>query len=73
MENKSFNGLEIKPISQVVEETKDFIERRKSGQEQSLRVSSPKVNSLFMDGFDWNRIITLAGMPGSGKTTLARQ
>ncbi len=73
MENNSSRGLTIKSISEVVEDTKSFIDRRRSGVETSLRVRSSKVNSAFMDGFDWNRIITLAGMPGSGKSTLARQ
>ena len=73
LEKKSFNGLAIKQISDVVEEAKLFIRNRKEGIEKSLRLSSDKVNNHLMDGIDWNRIVTIAGLPGSGKSTLARQ
>ncbi len=73
MEKGSFNGLAIKTISDVVEEARVYISDRKTGKEKSLRVSSKKVNSAFMDGFDWNRIITVAGLSGSGKSTLVGQ
>jgi predicted ATP-dependent serine protease len=73
MESKSSRGLTIKPIREVIDEAKDYIGKRKRGEERSLRVSSTKVNNAFMGGFDWGRIITLAGTPGSGKSTLLRQ
>lgn len=73
LEKPSYSALQVKPIGEVVEETKIFVNKRKLGVEASLRVSSEKVNNLFMDGFDWGRIVTVAGMPGSGKSTLVRQ
>jgi hypothetical protein len=51
-------------MAQVVEETKTYIKDRKEGRQTSLRVGSNKVNSAFLDGFDWNRIITIAGLSG---------
>ena len=69
----SFKGLHVKSIAQVAVETKEYIYRRAEGKDRSLRVRSNKINSVFMDGIDWNRIVTIAGLPGSGKTTLARQ
>lgn len=73
MERKSFNGLSIKPIGEVINEAKKFIQDRKEGKEPSLRLGSEKINSAFMDGLDWNRIVTVAGLSGSGKSTLVRQ
>lgn len=73
MENRGANTLTIKPMSTVIEETKEYVRRRKEGLEKSLKTSSTLVNETFMDGFDWNRIITLGGMSGAGKSTLARQ
>lgn len=71
--DKSFNGLTIKPISRVIEETTRFVRDRRDGKERSLKVGSEKFNAAFMDGIDWNRIITIAGLSGSGKSTLLRQ
>ena len=63
----------VRSISQIVENTKEFIEKRSTGEIKSLRVKSEKINQCFMDGFDWNRIITLAGMSGAGKSMLYKQ
>lgn len=65
--------LDIKPISEVVELTRKFIKNRRIGKEKSLKVNSKKINDVLMDGFDWGRIITLAGSSGAGKSTLMRQ
>lgn len=73
MERKSTNLLEIKPISRVVDDTYDYILKRKSGEETSLKVASRKVNNALMNGFDWGRIIAVAGMSGAGKSTITRQ
>lgn len=72
-EKKSANTLTIKPLSEVVIEAKRYIEKRRTGEEKSLKVGSSKVNNSLMGGFDWGRIITLAGVSGSGKSTIARQ
>lgn len=52
MEKRSANTLGIKPMSTVVEEAKEYIQRRHEGKEKSLRVSSSAINETFMDGFD---------------------
>lgn len=70
---KESSNLTIKSLSQVVEEAKEYIEKRRTGEERSLKVSSNKVNEAIMNGFDWGRIITVAGLSGSGKSTIARQ
>ena len=70
---QKFSSLEIKSINNVAKITKEYIIDRKNSKQKSLRVKSEKVNSCFMNGFDWNRIITVAGLSGSGKSTLVRQ
>ena len=73
MERTSFRSLGIKKIPQVIDEAKEFILRRKQGLEPSLKVKSSKINDTFLNGFDWNRIVTVAGLSGAGKSTLVRQ
>lgn len=73
MENRSYKSLPIKGIDEVAVETKKYIVARQSGTEKSLQVSSKKLNSCFMNGFDWNRIVTIAGLSGVGKSTIAKQ
>lgn len=73
MNEKSAKILQFRNISEVVEETREYIQDRRDGKQQSLRVKSKKVNDTFMDGFDWNRIITVAGLSGAGKSTVVRQ
>ena len=56
------NTLRIKSMTEVVDEAKYYINERREGRQQSLKVVSEKINSTFMDGFDWNRIVTIAGL-----------
>ena len=72
-EKKSANTLGIKSLSEVASEASKYIERRKNGEENSLKVGSKKINSAIMGGIDWGRIITIAGLSGSGKSILSRQ
>ena len=53
MEKNSVKTLPIKGAEQVATETATYLKDRKSGKEKSLKVGSKKVNSTFMDGFDW--------------------
>jgi len=53
MEKRSSSvGLQIKSIDVVAEEAKTFIQRRRSGEEKSLKVASNKINDAFMNGID---------------------
>lgn len=52
MAKRSFSNLQIKSITEVASEAETFIKDRRSGKEKSLKVSSAKVNSTFMNGFD---------------------
>lgn len=63
----------IKSLDTVAIQAVKYIKARQSGKEKSLKVASSKVNNTFLNGFDWNRIVSIAGLPGSGKSTLVRQ
>ena len=52
MARESFSGLPIKSMATIAEEAKTYIDRRAKGLDKSLRVSSKKVNGVFMDGID---------------------
>lgn len=67
---KSSNSLPIKHISEGVVEAKKYIYKRKIGEERSLQTSFKKLNKALMDGLDWYRIFTIAGLSGSGKSTI---
>lgn len=73
MEKTSFKSLAIKQMPEIVNDAIKFIESRQKGLEPSLKVKSKKINDTFLDGFDWGRIATVAGMSGAGKSTLVRQ
>jgi len=62
----------IKSLATVADEALKYIRARQSGKEKSLKVASEKVNKTFLNGFDWNRIVTVAGLSASGKSTLVR-
>lgn len=62
--------LNYKHISNGVDSTLSFIQRRRMGEEPSLVTSFNKLNEALLDGIDWYRILSIGGMSGSGKSTL---
>ena len=50
MEKKS-NNLEIKSMTVIAEQARQYIEDRKEGREKSLRVRSEKINRHILDFF----------------------
>lgn len=65
--------LRYEHLSSGVERAKKYIQDRNSGLSRSLLTSKPKLNSVFMDGIDWNRILTIGGLSGSGKSTILEE
>jgi replicative DNA helicase len=65
--------LPYRHISYATNKTLDYIEGRRKGWIKSLRVSHQKLNRITLNGFDWNKIVTLAGLSGSGKSMIAEQ
>lgn len=60
-------------ISKVADEAIKYLDDRRSGKIQSLKTASDKLNSVTVDGFEWNSIITLGGLSGTGKSAVLEQ
>lgn len=65
--------LKVLPISSGIEKSLDYIRKRREGLLKSLKTSFKKLNAAFLDGIDWNRIFTIAGRSGGGKSTILEQ
>lgn len=63
----------IKPISEIYHTGYTYMNLRKTGQAKSMRTPWRSINYAGVNGFEWGTIITLAGRPGSGKTTFVNQ
>lgn len=62
--------MEIKHISYGAKKAREYIEKRRNGEEKSLKTSFERLNRTFLNGIDWYRIFTIAGLSGSGKSTI---
>ena len=56
-----------------VDKAISFIEERRLGYNSSLKTSLPKLDAVLLDGIPPNRILTIAGMSGSGKSIFSDQ
>jgi len=73
MEAEWSNSMEYTHIRQASDEALDYIEKRRQGLEQSLETRWDKFNKVTMSGLDWNTIVTIGGMSGSGKSAIANE
>lgn len=71
MEQKSFNTLPFKSISEVADESLEYIRKRKDKTIVPLKTRWNKFNKVCCDGIEPNMIITIAGGSGSGKSAFA--
>ena len=60
-------------ISHAAKQAANYIDGRRKGNIKSLKVSHDKLNTALLDGFEWNKIVTLAGLSGSGKSLILEQ
>jgi replicative DNA helicase len=60
-------------LSEVHKNALLYVDNRRTGRIKSLKTPWSKVDEVGVGGFDWNTIITVAGRPGSGKTTIVNQ
>lgn len=67
------NSLEYKHISVAGSEALDYIDKRRKGTIRSLKTRWPKLNNRLTGGIEWNTIMTIAGMSGSGKSSIANE
>lgn len=58
-------------ISEAYNKALEYIYRRKSGEELSIKTPWKKINESTMNGLEWNNIVVIGGRPGSGKTLLS--
>ena len=71
MEQRSNRILPYKHISYATGESLKYMENRRAGLAKSLKTRWPKFNALTMGGVEPNIIITIAGISGSGKSSIA--
>jgi hypothetical protein len=70
MEKVLPESLPIISVGDVITSTIQFIDDRRKGNIKSLRTSFDKLNKCLLGGVDWWRILTIAGVPGGGKSTI---
>ena len=67
------NVLKYKHISKATKDIVEYIKSRKDGEEQSLKTRWDKLNNFCMGGIDWHTIVTIGGMSGCGKSSIANE
>tara|TARA_Y100000034_G_scaffold128607_1_gene183541 strand:- start:1319 stop:2314 length:996 start_codon:yes stop_codon:yes gene_type:complete len=73
MGGNSFKVLKYRHIGTATKEIVDYIDSRRKGLEKSLKTRWDKLNKFCMGGIDWNTIVTIGGMSGSGKSSIANE
>jgi replicative DNA helicase len=73
MEERWSNSMEYTHILEATEEALEYIDNRRQGLERSLETRWDKFNKVTMSGIDWNTIMTIGGMSGSGKSAIANE
>lgn len=78
MEQNSDNAqstpkIKFKPIIEAARELCSFVDGRRNGKIRSLKTPWKKFNEACMGGIDYHNIYTIAGMSGSGKTSMISQ
>jgi len=65
--------LDYKHISKAADDIIEYIDLRRQGQIRSLHTRWDKFNRCAAGGIDWNTVMTIAGMSGSGKSSIANE
>lgn len=58
----------FKTISEVIDETLQYVTDRKDGKIRSLRTGYKKLDNSMIDGIEWNSTLTIGGRPSVGKS-----
>lgn len=66
-------NIKIVSIAEIVDDYVDYVKNRQLGVITSVKTGLNKLDSTMMDGIEWNRVITIAGMSRSGKSMLTEQ
>ena len=67
------NMLEFQHIRTAGDDILQYIDDRRKGLNKSLKTRWDKFNQVTMGGLDWNVIVTIGGMSGSGKSSIANE
>ena len=67
------NKLEYKHIQEASKEALEYIDNRRKGRVRSLKTRWSKLNTKLVGGIEWGTIMTIAGMSGSGKSSIANE
>lgn len=67
------SSKQVKHISEGTASTLQYIIDRKEGKITSLKTSKLKFNTALMNGLDWGRILTIAGLSSAGKSTILEE
>tara|TARA_R110000787_G_scaffold21504_1_gene63533 strand:+ start:5773 stop:6774 length:1002 start_codon:yes stop_codon:yes gene_type:complete len=74
MEENSFSQeLQYKRIDQASGEILEYMDDRRKGLVKSLATRWNKLNDSIMGGLEWGTIVTIGGMSGSGKSSIANE
>jgi replicative DNA helicase len=65
--------LPYKHIKEAGAEALKYIDDRRFGRVRSLQTKWKKLNARTMNGIEWNTIMTIGGMSGSGKSSMANE
>lgn len=66
-------GLKYIPIETAAKDVIAYMNKRRQGLAPSLKTSWKKFNEACMGGIEWNTITTIAGMSGSGKSSIVNE
>lgn len=67
-DSQSYRGLPVKHSGAALGDAIVYLKKRMSGAEKSLDTGFSKLNKALTAGLDWNKIFTIAGMSGGGKS-----
>jgi replicative DNA helicase len=65
--------MQYKHISTAIKTAEDYIKGRKEGTIKSVSLPHTKLNKKLMGGLEWNKIVSLVGSSGSGKSAILEQ
>lgn len=66
-------GLKYIPIETAAKEIITYMNDRRRGKSKSLKTPWKKLNEATMGGIEWQTITTIAGMSGSGKSSIVNE
>jgi len=61
----------LKTIETAIQQVAKYIKDRKDGTVKSLRTGQKKLDSVMIDGIEWNSTVTIGGRPSVGKSAFS--